>query len=237
MAASQATKSGSWIASHKVLTSILVVAVGIACLLAYASATAVQGVEFNVDNWQTRSFSFRRDPFTNRQLTAVKHAGAYSNATWSVNATETGSILNNSIAKYLKPTNRQTGRWDLVYITDGNMHEGPASVIYELLETRTGNFDSYWVKWSDENPKKAAKLWPAFAQLCKLKLYAAMPAIARLAQRDSDLTTFEQELNAEMLDAINDYCQHADLTKEQKSDALAAAENYGNIESLKANLE
>jgi len=237
MSTSKANNTGGWIASHKVLSSLLVVAVVIACLLAYASSTAVQGVEFNVDNWQVRSFSFRRDPFTNRQLTAVKHSTAFSYAAWSDNPTETGSILNNSIAKYLKPNKLKTGRWDLVYISDGNLHQGPAAIIYDLLETRTPNYDSFWVDWSDKHPKKAAILWPAVAQLCELKLYAAIPEIARLARQDIDLPTFESEVNSCMLDAINDYCEHADLTKEQESEALDAAEAYRNADRSNANLK
>lgn len=226
-----------WIWQHKILASLLLVTTMIAFVAAYFSMTPVVGIELNAANWSLRSFSFRRDPFTNFQFTSVRHSSvANYYATWEPNTAETASIVVKPISKHLKNATRTGNRWDLVSINDGYQSNGPAAPLYYLMQARDRNFGSHWEQWSSDSPKKAAILWPAALNLTKLGIYDEIPDLLAISREELDEPNFKVRIESYVKRSILDYCRRESVDATQKKSAAEVGLQYGDDKALQAYL-
>ncbi|MEM8733734.1 MAG: hypothetical protein AAGG44_05915, partial [Planctomycetota bacterium] len=163
---------------HKFL--ILTLGLLLSCFVGfvYFQFTSVSGVELNIRTLNIRSFSFRRDPFTNHQWTGVLHSPApQSNYLWT--KMPRYSLMDSEIQSRLRPIPGDD-RWDLVSF-DASFEKAPASILLQLLNTTDSNYQVHWLEWSKQNPKKADVLWPAVHDLVVLDLYEHLPSLFELA--------------------------------------------------------
>lgn len=169
------------------VSSILVFVFG---SLFYLQTTLVVGTELNSVSWELRSFSFRRDPFTNTQLTGIYYAPSSTNGTWVSAVADAPSLPDAAIRTYLNAKNIGPTRWDLVSMTDGTLSTGRASILVQLIESDQFGSRKYWIDWSNNEPKKAAVLWPAAQQLVSDGSYAQLPDLFELALHEKDDQAF-----------------------------------------------
>lgn len=161
-------------------------------LLVYSVETNVSGTEFDPITWQIRSFSYRRDPFTGRQLTGVLHDSSNSTPNWPT----IGSFLKTANSK---PT---SARWDLVRISRGSTRinaPGPAAILDSYMTARDPNGDYFWASWGKTSRKKASILWPAVQELILHELYSDLPLLFEKAPVDMSDESFRQEIQETML--------------------------------------
>lgn len=164
----------------------------------YFQFTLVSGLELDTASWRVRQFSFRRDPFTNYQLSGVRHAMPDGLPGWSSSGSlGEYSVIAPDISRYLTSPHVDA-RWDLVGI-DQSVSDGQARVLVNLLSSSDTSSQSFWPAWSKDNALKAAILWPAAQDLVFLGLYARLPALFELALVDSTPKGFRH--------ATNDYIQ------------------------------
>lgn len=224
---------GSWIWQHKILSALILFSTMIAFGAGYFSATTVTGVELNASNWSLRSFSFRRDPFTNFQFTSVRHTSVSTYyANWEPNTTETASVVVNPISKHLKNATTTPSRWDIVFISDRYRSEGPAAPLYYLMQARDRNYGSHWDEWSSEFPKKAAILWPAALNLTKLGIYDEIPELMAISREELDEPNFKVRIESYLKRSILDYCRRDEVSAAQKKSAAEVGLKYGDDKAL-----
>jgi hypothetical protein len=169
------------------------------CAVVYFQSTLVSGTELNARNWELREFSFRRDPFTNRQISAIRYRPARYNGAWVVQTDELVSAPEPSIASKLSPS-AGADRWDLVRIVNSTESEGPALILVELLGAGEYQFSSYWVDWTTREPVKSTILWPAAQKLVASGDYVLLPDLFELTY-ERDNTKFKQKV-ADFLNQI-----------------------------------
>ena len=184
-------------------------------LLFYFNACYVSGTEIDSQTWQIRDFYFRRDPFTNRQLTGVVHSAVrVRTPIWTANASNTASNLDPSISALFPAQPARAARWDLVTLNQFESIDGGASVLTELLAAEDASFNSYWVQWTAAHPQHAKTFWPAAYQLVYYQLYADLPRLFAIAVRVQPLSEFDAAIRDAMHEALLAYCQsEADLEK------------------------
>ena len=91
----------------------------VALFFGYLQATVVTGSEFDTGSWTVRTFWYRRDPFSGRQLTGILREQPAS-------LTSSAAFPNS----YFSGPSNTPARWDLVNLRSGTvLTEGPANVL------------------------------------------------------------------------------------------------------------
>lgn len=198
----------------------------------YYLSTYVSGTEVEVRSWRLRSFSFRRDPFTNFQFTGVTHEASQPSSLWT---TQTNfSSIDPSIQVRLS-SKLPASRWDLVQY-DQSFVTGDAKVLINLLSMRDASYDLVWAKWTKDNPQKAAVLWPAAQLLVYWNAYANLPSLFEIALLDVNQSEFKEEVDLFMLQTVTPMVER--LSHEGDTDsAKSLAESsirYGTNDILQA---
>jgi hypothetical protein len=191
----------AWWASVRVPTLVVLCLMLIIFGVLYYRATYVSGTELNVSNWEVRTFSYRRDPFTDYQLTGVMHRATNHLSLWSANPLNSGSSLDAAIQQHLRSASKPAPRWDLIELNDHGLSTGGASILVDLLEARDSEYSLFWSVWSKAEPAKAAVLWPATQDLAAVGLYAYIPNLFQLAIADLDAGRFASLVHARVADA------------------------------------
>jgi hypothetical protein len=194
--------------------TIIGIAVLIALLYGYLQTTVVTGAEFDTGSWTIRTFWYRRDPFSGRQLTGILREQPTS--------ISTSPAFPNS---YFSGANSKPPRWDLVKLSCGTtMTEGPAYVLNSYLDGYDA--ERLWPTWSSENPVKAKTLWSAARDLVDLGLYHKLPKIMELAKVDSTDAEFTTMINEEMNAILSAHAEK--LRVGENSDELTVTETVLN---------
>ncbi len=227
---------GSWIQQHKIASVLIFVVVLLACGAGYYSMTSVSGIEMNASSWNIRSFSFRRDPFTNYQFTGVRHQGIASAPLWSSSDQASYSRIDTSIQKHISGQPVVENRWDLVTINDSVLSDGPAEPLYRLLNSRDGSLSLHWSNWSSKFPKLAAILWPAAKGLTELGLYQFTPDLLAITCEELDEAAFKQRVSKFMMQSIIEHCGRDDISSDEKKAAATLGLRYGDDPVLQSYL-
>ncbi len=170
-------------------------------LLIYFQSTLVVGTEINTADWELRRFSFRRDPFTNTQLTAIRHSSPMNSECWPAVKNSASALPATAISKHLKRGGGLPDRWDLVELSDGGETRGRGLVLVNLVQS-PGAPSQYWLNWSNRNPKKAAVFWPAVQQLVARDRYSQLPELFELALYEQEFVDFQNAVSS-LVPAVN----------------------------------
>lgn len=204
--------------------------------LIYFQAALVVGTELNAHTWQVRQFSFRRDPFTNTQLSGISYSTPKYLAAWHDTPDQQFATPNSKISKYLNLSSRPAERWDLIQVSSSTSSPGQASILIDLLQARDYQYDEVWPKWTTDNPGKAKILWPAVQDLVALELYAKLPRAFELTRVASSLEEFQSAVVDYVQSTVLEHCQR--LTDQgkfvQAVDAARIALNYNDHDELQA---
>ncbi|MDX1929065.1 MAG: hypothetical protein SFV81_21235 [Pirellulaceae bacterium] len=183
----------------------------VALLFGYLQATVVTGTEFDTGSWSTRTFWYRRDPFSGRQMT-----GILRDTTSSISTT---AAFPNS---YFSGPSNKPPRWDLVKLQSGAaLTEGPAYVLNSYFDGYVA--DQLWTTWSTDNPNKAKILWTAARDLVDLELYHELPKIMDLARVDSTDEEFTAMIRSEVYATVSAHAEK--LRVAENAEELTVAEN------------
>ncbi len=204
---SPATKRTPLLQSWTLPITFIGTGIFIAVLFGYLQTTVVTGSEFDTGSWTVRTFWYRRDPFSGRQMTGILRELPTSLST-------TAAFPNS----YFSGAGSKPARWDLVKLQSGpSLTEGPANVLKSYFDGHLA--DQFWTTWSSENPAKAKTLWPAARDLVDLELYHELPKIMELAKVDATDAEFTTMIDGEMSTSLK---AHADkLRVEENTDELA----------------
>ncbi|MCA9132816.1 MAG: hypothetical protein KDA45_06665 [Planctomycetales bacterium] len=207
--------------------------------LGYWQATWVQGTELNTRTWELRDFSFRRDPFSNYQLSGVTHSAPPNMGAWTSFPRAQSAKLDATIANYFRPAPEYAAppRWDLVSISERSTTAAGANIVVELLDAYDRDYSPFWPNWSSAHPAQAAILWPAAQDLVALELYAKLPRIFELALLDSP--QFSELVAEQVQEAVVVHCQQL-VESGNVQDARTAAQiglGYGPRAELEALLK
>jgi len=190
----------------------------IALTFGYLQSTVVKGIEFDNKSWTTRSFWYRRDPFSGSQLTGILR--------------ETPVGLNGSAvnfpSSYFNAPNAAAARWDLVELRSGTaLTEGPANVLYSYFKAYAA--EQFWTNWSSANVLKANELWSAARDLVDLELYHELPKIMEHARVDSTDAEFKSLIEQHMRTILTAKCEQLRKSKDtenaETTEALTLAES------------
>ncbi|MEM7477892.1 MAG: hypothetical protein AAF483_23140 [Planctomycetota bacterium] len=194
----------SWLFRNRF--AILTVSLLCSCLFGffYFQFTSVSGVELNTKSLQLRRFTFRRDPFTNIQLTGIRYSAPYSYTGWT--RATFGSTIDPSISSCLTSTYAKNN-WDLVSY-DLSVVSGDARILVDLISLTDANFSQHWTNWSTQNPKKAAAFWPIVQDFASFDMYAQLPDLFEIALLDLD----DKEFSSAVLDHA-----HEEIVREAES--------------------
>ncbi len=173
----------------------------------YYRFTYVSGIELNSHTWERRAFAFRRDPLSGVQLTDVQHNVPQRTGLWSSIANPHAQILAYDIAKHLPQKSTQPLRWDLVRIEGSGRPGAAASILTELLDARDRSLNMYWINWSQQNPARAAVVWPAAAQLVEFGQYSQLPSLCALAVLENS----PEELSSSVRQLVQQAMLESDL--------------------------
>lgn len=196
--------------------TFIAIGVLVALLFGYFQATVVTGSEFDTGSWTIRTFWYRRDPFSGRQLTGIlrEPPASISSTTAFPNSYFSGQSV--------KPA-----RWDLIKLQSGAaLTEGPAYVLNSYFDGYLA--DQLWTKWSTDNPAKAKTLWPAVRDLVDLELYHLLPKIMQLAKVESTDSEFKDMIHTEMKAALAAQAekQRVEENADELADTKAALSKY-----------
>ena len=189
----------------------------------YFASTQVSGMEINIQTLAIRKFEFRRDPFTNAQLTGIRHSAPGWMPSWKIGTNL--STIDGNISKHLDQT--LAPRWDLVDF-DATYPVGEAKVLLMLLSAQNTSFNDYWIKWTTDNPKKAALFWPEVQQLALNNRYARMPGLFEIARLDYlSLPAFKQNISSYVQESVgsSSNSQNQSNTKDAEIDSSDNAED------------
>lgn len=171
--------------NRKCHTFIGLIAIAVVALLGliYISSRNYEGVEFSPYSFQTRSFNYRLSIFS-----------GFSQGTMIVEPS--AAFCSTDVTKYLSNSTQSPvalSRWDLVNsgsLTIDGTFRGEASVLVEALQMFDSKAnDTVWGKWSFDNPKLAAVLWPSIQELAIHNIYFVIP---ELLMQIPDLKTTER---------------------------------------------
>lgn len=163
--------------------------------LIYMATAYVMGYEVNATTWQVRHFSFFRDPFTETQLSLIKHS------------TSTQHVLEPAIATHIVggPIRPTTARWDLMHINRGaRSSAGEAAILFTYLDTRDQSFNKTWDEWTLANPQSAPLLWSAVRDVVHLPRYDRLPEVFDAVRVHSDPGNLKMALDQIMADIALD---------------------------------
>ncbi len=216
----------SWFTGTRIAVFIVSLFALVSTFLFYLNATYVTGTELRSSDWQIRRFTFRRDPFTNRQLTGIKYSTFTGNPAWSANAGDTASDLNPLISKHLRRSTGSENRWDLILISGSPVYKGPASILHSLLSTSDPQSNMFWVDWTKDHPSRAKIFWPIVQQLTLFGLYSELPPLFELATNDLDAAQLKSEMGPRIQAAIIKFCDNPDNAAVQRK-AIQFALQFG----------
>lgn len=206
------------------------------CVLAiiYYQSTLVTGVELNARTWEIRQFSFRRDPFTNTQLTGVHHAPAKRSYVWDDQDIQLTSTIDAVIQTNLTLSQEIEDRWDLVNMISPKYSAGDAELLVRLLAASSPLNDIYWSDWSGNEPSKAAIFWPAAQNLVRFRLYSDLPSLFELALCESSDDEFETLIHDYLIRTFLRHCQsHVNESQLELARSMATiALKYGDHAEL-----
>ncbi len=165
--------------------------VGVGLLIAltfgYLQSTVVKGIEFDTKSWTTRSFWYRRDPFSGSQLTGILRENPVG-----LNGTAV-----NFPSSYFNAPSAAAARWEMVELRSGTViTEGPANVLYSYFKGLAA--EQLWTDWSSANVLKANELWSAARDLVDIELYHELPKIMELARVESTDAEFKSLIEQKM---------------------------------------
>jgi len=205
----------------------------------YFFNTLVMGSEINSHNWEIRQFSFRRDPFTNKQLSGITYRASLMGTGCWKSQNDLISVPDPAIKSYLTAQLPQPERWDLVRLNDQTNTLGRGSILIRLVNAYGAGSKHYWIDWTNNEPNKAAALWPAAQQLVSLNLYAKLPDLFDLAAVEKNDAKFQQAVTGIMQAAL---LQHARQLAQAGDDELARKVaqlglTYGDHSELQAMVE
>ncbi len=209
------------------------------CGLVYYFNTLVMGSEINSHNWEVRQFSYRRDPFTHKQLSGITYQAAFSTLPCWKSQNDVISVPDPAIKGHLTSQLTQPVRWDLVRMNDQYNTIGRGSILLRLVNAYGVSSKHFWIDWTNNEPIKAARLWPAAQQLVCLDLYARLPDLFDQAAVEKDDTKFEQAVAGIMQAAL---LEHSQL-RVQAGDKVLAREvaklglTYGEHSELQSMVE
>ncbi|GAB5403159.1 MAG: hypothetical protein Aurels2KO_13900 [Aureliella sp.] len=236
LANQKAENAGNWVQRHKIASLITAVVVLLACGAGYYMMTGVTGIEMQASSWKVRRFSFRRDPFTNYQFTAVQHQGIAFAPLWSNTSDAPYSTVDPTILTHLGGSSIGLDRWDLVQIDDSVASDGPAKPLYRLLNSDRGFSKEHSAVWSSESPKLAAILWPAARELTELGLYHFTPDLLAITFEDLDEAAFKRRVGNYIQESMIKHCQRHDISKDDKTAAAQLGLRYGDNSTLQEHL-
>ena len=181
----------------------------VALFFGYLQATVVTGSEFDTGSWTVRTFWYRRDPFSGRQLTGILRELPAS-------LTSTAAFPNS----YFSGPSSAPARWDLVKLQSGTVStEGPANVLHSYFDHSAA--DQIWATWSTDYTAKAITLWPVVRDMVDLGLYHELPKIMELATVDLTDAEFKTTIDEQMRAILEGHTEK--LRVDEKADELALA--------------
>ena len=203
---------GQWFRSYRVSLSVAFIV--FVCLLgfAYFQFTTVTGHEFNARTWEIREFSFRRDPFTNRQLTGIRHEPCRRYGLWTPVGGQLQSQLDVTIGALLSRS-YESDRWELIGFDSSSNRYGDPKILIDLLQTTDPNYDDFWIEWTTAENAKAAVLWPAAQDLVYFGGYRFLPDLLAIALLDLDQAGFSEQIETFMVSHMVEVCQDLDRKK------------------------
>ncbi len=160
--------------------------------LGYMQATYVSGIELNSHTWEQRAFSYRRDPFTGKQLGGVRHNAPVRKDFWTTIANPRARMLDPAIHAYFSSTTMEPVRWDLIRLDDSLSPPDRASILVDLIEADDSTGNAFWPGWSMLYPKRAAILWPAAQQLVAQDRYPELPRLFAEALAENSTSEFSR---------------------------------------------
>ena len=198
-------------------------------MFVYYQSTYVSGTEIDVRSFRMRNFAFRRDPFTNFQLTGVKYSSYDSSALW--NSWTSHSTIDSAIQALLTAPVRKS-RWDLVGY-DQSFIDADAQILIDLLSVQDTKYEFAWLVWTKDNPKKARVFWPAVQTLAQLNAYQLLPDLFEIAISDNSVNELHMAASSYMARSLSDLSSKLEGTdKELAAEVAATALTYENAQPL-----
>lgn len=208
--------------------------VGVSCLtillatciigLVYWISSGVRGTELNVALWQTRRFSYLRDPFSHRQLTAIEH----DTGGFTLDAAIVPHVQGGPIAPSV--------RWDLVEISHGaGLQRGDAHILIQYLTAGNTGGKPYWTEWTDKHATAAPILWAAVRDAVHLQRYDSLPDIFETARTETEPGPLKLALD-KIMHTVSLNEARARLAANDQAGAQRAAKlglRYGDSEELR----
>lgn len=210
-------------------------------VMVYLNASHVSGSELDTATWMVRDFSYRRDPFTRRQLTGIVRevpqplfsaplatpAGATtttSTATASVTpvTAPATAVIPNSY--WTRKHTAATQRWDLIQINGLQPTQGKAKILATLIQSN----QQFWSNWSTEHKAKADVFWQAAKDFVDLGFYNELPGLFDLALVDLSDKEFAQAVSDHLRAAVENYRKRpeSDIEANKLDAAEAILKNY-----------
>lgn len=204
-------------------------------LFIYFQFTSVTGSELNAKSWEYRSFSFRRDPFTNYQLTGRSYDPPARSSIWAAVPGQLFGKPDIAIAKHLNNNPNMVDRWDLVSIDNEVNSSGDAKILVDLLDARAADYSEYWPIWSTDHPLQAAELWPAAHHLVELNLYVKLPKLLSIVPRNLSDADFATAVEVTMIEILEEFAANRIQANDNKAALKAAniSEWYGQSPELR----
>lgn len=195
--ASTSTEKTGWLRDNWLVITLGGLVLLVVAGFAYFHSTRVSGLELNVGDFRLRQFSFRRDPFTNTQLSGIKYSDPGWHPTWTSGKQAANPEI--VIAKHLDRTIPK--RWDLVDF-DGTLATADANIFLTLMSASGPEGNYFWLEWTKRHPQHATVFWPAVQQLALDSNYSYLPGLFELvSDQDSDIDSFKKSVQS-YLDAI-----------------------------------
>jgi hypothetical protein len=184
-----AGSSQSASASHARIKRIVIgLVIPLAVLLIFALIVRafgmVVGQEFSPDTFMQRSFVYWEIPLVGRQITPVYRTND-----------ESAVVVHIRRKKLLPASPRKEPRWHFVGAVRGHrLLTGDAGMLCTYFDIEQDG-QELWLKWTQDNPKSAAILWPAIAEVARRQHYDFVPDIFQLAADAGDPARFRRDLD------------------------------------------
>ena len=147
----------------------------------FVSFSVIQGNEFSPDNFQERTFAYRRIPGTKIRL---------SSTTLGVSTSPSSKFILNHL-----PTSGRPTRWQIVDVGNGYSETiGGPKILLNYLKIADSDGAKVWDRWSQKNVQLAAVLWPSVQQAASKEFYWCIPAMLHAAENEFDPTTLDTKL-------------------------------------------
>ncbi len=219
-ASTKPVKRTSWLRSMSLPIAFITIGLVLTLLFGYLQTTVVTGTEFDTGTWSIRTFWYRRDPFSGRQLTGILHELPTS-------LSDTKNFPNS----YFVGKNDAPPRWDLVKLQSGAAFtEGPAFVVSSYFEGYRAQ--QFWTTWSSANTVKANTLFSAARDLVDLGLYVKLPKLMELANVESTDNEFNDMINEQMREILTNYAAQRSADQDPGQNAEQVTGDLSRIETL-----